>query len=385
MVQLIKPLSIWFQIGNLFFTLSGIHGDLLVIRFFLFLAYLSLVINSILGSPLWDQPKGDVGSVFAIDSFTWAALNLYVHGSSLVFLLLDERPVTIVDKRMAALWRLFYRTGGLSAKLFQTLLVPHVQVIKLVQGEIIPTDDFFYIIYTGRVHLKIAEEDCRFMRPYRVLRSGEMFDMAHLQMFGRNEKFFTEKITCRTLSDCILFRFSKNDLQYIAHHRFAKSIWQALLINNLSLVVEAYGQAMETEGTNNAITNLDHHSASGEEIDRIFAPLEPWEEPTSHYAGSGKALYEIPRHMARWMVHSFSPPWPFAGHVSGMRQTMLPPPPARPPTDIMPDQQRKTWTTRIMFGLAPFRKEDSGENDSIGSNNEGGTNGENPNCSLSDV
>lgn len=360
MVQLIEPLSIWFQLGNLFFTLSGIHGDLLVIRFFLFLAYLSLVVNSILGSPLWNQPTGDIGSVFAIDSFTWAALNLYVHGSSLVFLLLDERPVTIENDHIQALWRLFYRTGGLSAKLFQTLLEPHVQVIKLIQGEIIPTEDFFYIIYTGRVHLKIIQEDTRFMRPYRVLRSGEMFDMAHLQMFGRNETFFTEEISCRTLTDCVLFRFSKSDLQRIAHHRFAKSIWQALLINNLSLVVEAYGQAKETDGLN-VVAVAHHHHTDGvaEEIDRIFAPLEPWEEPTSHYAGSGKALIELPHHMARWMVRSFSPPWPFAGHVSGMRQTMLPPPPTQPPTE----QQRKVWTTRIMFGFAPFRKEEGSADD----------------------
>jgi hypothetical protein len=52
-MEIFTPLSFWIQLASFFFTMSGIHADLLVIRFFLVMSYLMLFLNSVLGSPLW--------------------------------------------------------------------------------------------------------------------------------------------------------------------------------------------------------------------------------------------------------------------------------------------------------------------------------------------
>lgn len=107
-------------------------------------------------------------------------------------------------------------------------------------------------------------------------------------------------------------------MKKIAHHRLAKGVWQALLINNLSFVVESY---LET----------DRHSKFAESYcDKIFDPLETWELPKESEAGSGTALKNPCMHLLKNIRQSFSSPWPFGGHLTGIRQTLLSPPPQRP-------------------------------------------------------
>ena len=95
-------LSIWVQIASLFFLLSGIHNDILVIRFYLYLAYTMLLVNACLGSPLWpnwivwgttNDPNDDDYNdkvnqnnsytisfqKIAIDVLFWSVLSPYVH------------------------------------------------------------------------------------------------------------------------------------------------------------------------------------------------------------------------------------------------------------------------------------------------------------------
>ena len=62
-------------------------------------------------------------------------------------------------------------------------------------------------------------------------------------------------------------------------------------------------------------------------MDLIFEPLQPWEQPPSVLAGSGAALHKTVSHLVHYIRSSFSPPLPFAGHPTGIRQTQLPPPP----------------------------------------------------------
>lgn len=137
MVGISTPLSIWMQIASMFFTLSGIHSDLLIIRFFLFLAYVMLFINAVTGSPLW--PDVTNTGYIPIDGLFWSCAGLYVHGASLLNLILDERPVQLSDDE-EALWRLFYRTGGLSAHLYKNIVSPYVKIVTFEPGQVIPTE-----------------------------------------------------------------------------------------------------------------------------------------------------------------------------------------------------------------------------------------------------
>jgi hypothetical protein len=42
-------------------------------------------------------------------------------------------------------------------ELFKTIVAPHLQIIEFEAVEKIPTDDFFYIVDTGRVNLKCTK------------------------------------------------------------------------------------------------------------------------------------------------------------------------------------------------------------------------------------
>lgn len=355
-------LSLWIQLASFFFLLSGLVGDLLAIRFFLVLAYSFLVLNALLGSPLWPHLVGDaaISTQLGWDSFFWATVALYVQGCSLVNLTLDERAVHLPTPYHEALWRMFYRTGGLSIKLFDEIVASHVKVIHLDPGKVIDTDDYFYIVYQGKIKLFVMESDRNhgkqssptntsnaeledqsqwIPKTTRLLRSGEMFDITYLDLFSEDSSRFwqTSHIKCTTLTQAILFQIKKTSMQEMAHHRLAKSVWQGLLINNLSYVVEGYATEKATvkhdKNTNrskeqqdairNRLNQPNYH-------DKIFGPLDDWEQPKAVLPGSGSALKRPLRHLFASMHKSLSLPWPFGGHPTGIRQTQLPPPPASP-------------------------------------------------------
>jgi hypothetical protein len=310
MVEIVTPLSLWIQLGSFFFFMSGIFGDLLVIRFFLVLAYIMLLINAIFGSPLWPDLTGHDGRL-ALDSLCWAIIGLYVHGCSLWYLLLDEREVPLSEDE-AALWRMLYRTGGLSQRLFHSIVACHLKVVEFQPGQEIPTNDDFYIVYTGQVKLEVYDD---VEHKYdRIMVSGEMFDLNFLGLFSEKTVFLRTKIRCKAITRAKLFRIHRDDMKKIAQNGAAKGIRQALLINQLSFIVESYADRALL-------------SRTAEKHDRIFEPLEAWEEPRSVLAGSASALKQPLAHLIFYVKASFSPPLPFAGHPIGIRQTLLPPPP----------------------------------------------------------
>jgi hypothetical protein len=313
MVVIVTPLSLWIQFASGFFLLSGVFGDLLLIRGFLVLAYVMLFINAVVGSPLWPDLSGQDGAL-AVDSLVWAVISLYVHGCSLWCLLLDERKVEMTDDE-AALWRMFYRTGGLSQRLFRSMVACHLKVVEFEAGQEIPTKDDFYIIYQGQVKMEVFGIDDEIPRFNRIMLSGEMFDLNFLGLFVQNPIFERTRIRICSINKTKLFRIYRDDMKAIARNTLAKGIWQALLINQLSFIVESYSEQSPISRRSEA------------KQDSIFEPLEPWEEPQSTLAGSGKALTHSLAHIFRYMKSSFSPPLPFKGHPTGIRQTQLPPPP----------------------------------------------------------
>lgn len=331
MVDFVTPLSLWVQLASFFFFMSGIFGDLLVIRFFLVLAYIMLFINAVLGSPLWPDIKGQ-DQTFAIDSLCWALVGLYVHGCSMWCLVMDERKVALDDDE-AALWRMFYRTGGLSQRLFHDIVATHLKVVEFQPGQEIPTHDDFYIIYSGQVKLEVFNDSKH--KYDRIMFSGEMFDLNFLGLFSEKTLFERSRIKCRSITATKLFRIHRDDMKTIAKNGFAKGIWQALLINQLSFIVESYADRSPMS------------RMSEEKHDRIFEPLEEWELPPKVLAGSGTALQRTLAHLVHYIRVSFSPPLPFAGHPTGIRQTQLPPPPQRG-TYEQPDKMPRFHVRKLL-------------------------------------
>ena len=144
-------LSIWMQLANFFFILAGLCGDLLIIRLTLFIGYFFLFLNSALGGPLWGSVSNP--GVIIIDILIWGIIGMYVHGASLICLFVDERKIFLNENELA-MWRVFYRTGGLSALLFKTILSPYLEVVEFSEGDNIPTEHHFYVLYTGHVKLE---------------------------------------------------------------------------------------------------------------------------------------------------------------------------------------------------------------------------------------
>lgn len=312
MVEISTPLSIWMQLASFCFTFSGVHSDLLIIRLFLFLAYLMLFINAVLGSPLWPDVANT--GYLPLDSLFWSLAGLYVHGASLLYLILDERAVELSEEE-APLWRMFYRCGGLSARLYKNIVSPYVKVATFEPDQEIPVDQYFCILYRGHVNLRVYK-DGELKTERATMHSGDMFDMKHLGLFAEDHFFQDHSISCISRTESTLFCFSRDDMKKIAQHRLVKSVWQSLLINNLSAILEKY---------------LEKHAnfpTEPDDTDRIFRPLEDWELPQADVAGSGSALKHPLKHFFNSL--QFSPPW---SHLSGIRQTGLCAPVNSPSSD----------------------------------------------------
>lgn len=310
----ITVLSIWSQLASFQFVLAGLSGDLLIIRMCLLTAYCFLALDAALGGPFWGSliRPGNI----LLDLLIWSAISIYIHGSSLITLFRDERKVHF-KKDEEALWRVFYRTGGLSALLFKTIICPHLEVVEFEKGEKIPTDKYFYILYTGHVKLERFYANGK-VQYKRLVRSSEMFDVNHLGLFRKGNNILEGSyIECASLNKTKLYRFATKNMTKITCHPLAKGVWQSLLIHNLSSVVEDF---------------VDHDTmcsrvstAGDEEVTpaEIFHPLETWEEPKRVVAGSSYALERPLGHLWYYSKMFFSPPMPFGGLPAGIRHTLL--------------------------------------------------------------
>ena len=302
-LALAPPSALLIQLSSLSFILCGVHNDLFVIRFYVTLSYCLIIVNILLSAH----------QLLRLDNLLWSLLGLYINGTSLAALIRDERPVAL-SKDEEALWRLLYRSGGLSQRLFASIVAPHLQIKYFPVGEVIPTSDQFYVVYKGLVRLKVYDDD-NVLTLERRVRSGQMFDLRYLELFSDySDNFFKKgKIVCTTETPCQLFCFARKDIRQIAHHPLAKGVWQSLLINDIAIRADTFTERQEQN-----------------ECDAIFDPLQEWEIPETNFPGSGSALKRPITHFFTSLWRSLLLPWPFGAHQQGIRQTLLPAPQFRP-------------------------------------------------------
>jgi hypothetical protein len=312
MVEFNTPLSIWIQIASLFFVLSGTNADLLLIRLLLSIAYLFLLINALLGSPLW--PDLSWPNHIALDSLIWAIVGLYVHGSCTVALFLDELPVKLTDDQ-EALWRFFYRTGGLSKKLFKTLLADKVELVEYQPGDCIVTETHFSIVYQGQVSLEVMDVGTQQLLSTRTATSAECFDCKDLPLLASDSYFSKHWVKAYSKTKTKVFRISLENMRTIANAPFAKGVFQTMMIDEMEKIIATF-----QHGGQRPLPDLVA------ELDPMFQPLSAWEEPKRFDAGSETALQNPLRHLLRYLVSFFSPPPPLGGHPTGIRHTLLPAP-----------------------------------------------------------
>lgn len=309
MVIINPPLAIYKHLAALSFMLAGVFADLLVVRLCLSSAYIFLILNGIMGSPLWPHLRRP--GHLTVDMLIWGFICLYVHVASVVRLLLDEQHVELTEHE-EALWRLFYRVGGLSRKLFKHHIATHMQVTHHVKGDNISVDDYFYITYQGSVEIEVRDKRKDIVIHTDCDGSGSMFDLKSLGLLHMHTPFRNHVLKVTAMSDCIFFRFSNQDIRNIANTNLTKGVWQTVFIGILARLAIQRMPSHQGEDFNQST-----------DIDPLFGPLSESEKPDPVLAGSGAALERPLTHVWYCMQRFFTPPWPFGRHLIGVRHNML--------------------------------------------------------------
>jgi hypothetical protein len=327
MVSFILPGSIWAQLSNFFFLSSGLFNDLLVIRMSLTLAYTFLFICGVLGLPSWDESFTGWDGKIAVDIIIWSIVNIVVvHGSGVVRMYYDERRIEALTDDQEKLWRYIYRHSGLSKAQFKHLIVPTLKLLTFEEGESIPILDNFYVILDGMIKADVAHLETPDATHAKVkMFSGAMFPLVHMYLdyMPRQNFFGRSAMICVASSKQVrVYVIPVKTLRALAVHPDARDCWIAMIIAALAVIAERPYKD----------TNTDSFLTS--EIDSLFDPLHPSEEPEPLLAGSGTGLSRPFAHMWRYIQLSFYLPWPIGHWPVGLRHAL------RPPHD--PDISKKT-------------------------------------------
>jgi len=244
------------------------------------------------GAPLW--PSWEMPDELQLDGILWAILNLYVHLTTVFRLLRDELPVTLENDDMEALWRMFYRTGGLSKLLFQKNIAEYCTVVRYKEGEMIDTSKYFCIIYKGTVKLTVTDDNGAIVSS-RQAQSGQLFDFRALGLLEDHYSLAKHRLEAVVaMSSVTVFRFPRAEMEVIANNPRTRLLWKEILMENLLRIVQRY---------------IDKRVRIGPQyVNPIFLPLAPWEEPDPLRAGSGKALQTPLAHIFASAKWSFAPP-----------------------------------------------------------------------------
>ena len=312
-MDIATPLSLWMQLMSLWFFVSGFFSDLLVVRSCLVTAYVFLLLNALLGGPMWPALFVSDGPL-SLDAIFWAFVNLWVHGTSLVHLWLDERPVEM-SEHMESLWRLFYRTGGISRKVFAHTIAKHVSVVEYKETTEIPIKNHFYIVYQGTVELHSSTVGRRKdVSVCSTISSGQMFDYRILALLHEDDDHVKDTILKKAVvtgRSVTLFAFPKHEMADII--RSQKTVW-------LQLVTQVLGRM-----SSKLFSDAESQLFLRDYLHQYFAPLREWELPQPLAPGSGHASQQPLAHVLYTMVNSFSPPWPMQNHFVGLRHRLAPP------------------------------------------------------------
>lgn len=312
--MIVNPIvSIYMQCASFCFLCAGQFGDLLVVRFCLFGAYSCLFTNAIMGSPLfplWHKP----GHI-SLDLLCWCCLCLYTYASSIINLLRDERAV-MLGADEDALWRMLYRLGGISRKVFAYEVLPQLKVVHFKMGVELPVESHFHIVYKGLVRLQVVDDGSVIHEA--IDSSGCIFDFKELGLMPDDMRVKHHEIRVTAASDVTLFQFTNAAIRDIANRDNMRNVWQSAFIGVLVRV------AVSRLPGRTPLHNAMHDPTF---VDPLFRTLDSHEEPSPYLAGSGRALEHPLVHVFHYASTTFSPPWPFGRHRVGFRHRLPAPQP----------------------------------------------------------
>ena len=139
-----------------------------------------------------------------------------------------------MSPEQAALWRAFYRTGGLSQRVFSTVIAKHMTIKTYDALTVLDTDNFFFILYKGTAQIAVSDEGV--MTHTRKVTSGQMFDVKKLDLLHFVEHFNGTHVDVTSITPVTVFAFHADEISAVAYHPKCVSVWQQLLVENLSQV-----------------------------------------------------------------------------------------------------------------------------------------------------
>ena len=255
-----------------------------------------------------------------LDVIVWSLVNIIaVHGSGVLAMYMDERPVKLLSGDHARLWRFFYRHSGLSKGQFKSLIAPTLELVSFEKGtEIRDLKEYFYIVLRGAVDLEIVHSETGHSEKATAY-SSDMFPVSHLNLnnFVARANFTTaHRLRPVVVSDdgAKLFRLPVKTLASISKVPRGQQAFSAMQIAILSSIAERPYLA----GT----TKNDDVISKGAEISPLFGPLTPSEIPDPLMAGSGMAAYRPIAHAWRYVKSSIYAPWPIGHWPVGLRHSL---------------------------------------------------------------
>lgn len=306
------PSGLWGQFSSLFYLLAGLYSDLLLVRFYLSLGYVLLIVNGLLGFPLWGDYVSDPQFI-AIDTVIWSVVGLYVHFSSFLQLLYDERSVPLAETE-DELWRFFFRHGGITRVLFARYVLRPGEIRTFSPGTLIndPTQsERLHLIIRGHVRAHIEYEQGH--RTFDFY-SGDLFEFRFLHQFGLRVGFLDAQMQAVAESEVQTFSIDVGELNRSSFLPSVRQAWQAVLASVLARQAELATSPSRTsrERESGALASWVHPA---------FQPLDASELPPAHTPGSGRFFERPLRNFALLHVHTFSPPFPCTKPLFGLRHS----------------------------------------------------------------
>lgn len=213
MLQLQSPGCPWQQAASACFTLAGWFSDILLIRIFLFMAYVWLLTASLIGFPRWPDYQS-TGSM-SLDGVIWACINLVVHGVAIGKLLWDERHIHFENEDERQLYRFLYRRGG-----FEPLEAREVmrrgQFRRILRGDVVSSAidaaDRVVLLIEGKAIYHRSSNGI--VQASGTFLSGMIWDLRMLSVFGVYVGFEKEDVSFSVdaLEDCLVFEWTLEQL-----------------------------------------------------------------------------------------------------------------------------------------------------------------------------
>jgi hypothetical protein len=306
------------QAASLCFTLAGFFSDILLIRIFLFLAYLWLLTSSSIGFPRW--PGYTPTGTYSIDGIVWSGINLIVHLAAILRLLWDERPIHFSTDDEDQLARFLYRRGGFEAMEAQEV-IRRGEFKKYHAGEVILNA----VEATEKVVLLI-EGKARFQRKTpggslessNIFLSGMIWDIRLLSIFGVYLGFDKGDVSFEVdaLTDCLVFEWTLENLDEISVQcgPSVSSCFRNFLLCQVSLELES--RTCGLQFTRNSLAAIEHVDWQQGARSRDFTdPVVVDELPGTWM----HAVWVRLGRFASWLWTSFTPTVPAGIRHTGLR------------------------------------------------------------------